>query len=352
MSLALLAPTYVETVRVGRSMSALYGDVDTLNFLLSSTLTGPTLQTWLGASGNEAAFLRAWNSPMGGLALANNLSTMKAVAASVTAMQAVAASATAMQAVAAGAASMQALIFSAQAMQIVAASATAMRAIAANLRAIETVANSSTAMQAVAASSVAMQEVAASNMAMRAVATRTTAMQAVAASSVAMQAVAARASAKQEIWAVNLAADAVLTSEIAKNAIWESDTALTALQANPTQISRQIGISGRTQYASTNQQSFTFVAQGTRVILLRRWYSGNERDYLRWSRSNDNLATPSGRSLYNEPAYGTQTGTYTSNNTYCNSETEAANLVCACNGLRRDNWHNGNTTLYVRYIPV
>ncbi|WP_170159001.1 hypothetical protein [Tibeticola sediminis] len=153
------------------------------------------------------------------------------------------------------------------------------------------------------------------------------------------------------VWASDTAADAVLTSTTAKTAVWESDTALTALQAAPAQIARQIGISGRTMYASTGSDSFTFVANGTRVILLRRWYGSNEYDYLQWSRSGGDLSTPSGRSLYGQPGYGTQTGSYTSNGSYCNSESDAANLVCACSGLRRNTWYYGRT-LYVRYITV
>ena len=197
----------------------------------------------------------------------------------------------------------------------------------------------------------AFESIVASSTAMQAVAASSTAMQAVAASATAMQAVAASSTAIQAVWASNTAADAVLTSTTAKNAIWESDTALAALQANPTQIARQIGISGRTQYASTGSPSFTFVAQGTRVILLRRWYSSNEYEYLRWSRSNGNLSTPSGRSLYDQPGCGSDSGTYNSNSSWCTSDGDVANMVVACNGLRRDTWTN-SYTLYVRYIVV
>ncbi|WP_162860575.1 hypothetical protein [Pseudothauera hydrothermalis] len=290
--------------------SALYKALDAVNRIdvigpdalaLLAGMSGAELEAWLGDIANRQAF------------------------------EAVVASSTAMQAVLASTSAWSAVVASSTAMQAVAASSTAMQAVA----------SSSTAMQAVAASSTTMQAVAASSTAMQAVASSSTAMQAVAASSTAMQAV----------WASDVAADAVLTSSTAKNAVWESDTALTALQANPAQIARQIGISGRVQYASTSSQSVTLVTQGTRVILLRRWYSNNENDYLRWSRTNGNLATPSVRGLYGVYGYGTQTGSYAINGVYCNSESDAANLVCACNGLRRDTWSN-NQTLYVRYITV
>jgi hypothetical protein len=131
------------------------------------------------------------------------------------------------------------------------------------------------------------------------------------------------------------------------------------LQANPAQIARQIGISGRTQYASTSSQYFDFVPNGTRVILLRRWYSGNESDYLNWRRGATSTGSASGviqpggsRVLYNVAGNGTVPGTYDNDTTRCNSESDHANFVAACNGLRRNNWSTGSTTLYVRYITV
>jgi hypothetical protein len=185
------------------------------------------------------------------------------------------------------------------------------------------------------------------------------AMRAVAASSTAMAAVAASSTAMDAVWASNTAADAVLTSATARSAIYESDTALARLQANPAQIARQIGIAGRTQYASTSSQTFDFVPNGTKVILLRRWYSGNEWEYLNWRRGTTSTGSASGviqpggsRVLYGNWANGSTPGTYNDDGTRCNSESDHANFVAACNGLRRDNWSTGSTTLNVRYITV
>jgi hypothetical protein len=232
------------------------------------------------------------------------------------------------------------ILSSSEAMRAVAANSTAMAAVIASSSAWSAVVNSSTAMNAVAASS--------------------TAMAAVAASSTAMAAVAASSTAMDAVWASNTAADAVLTSATARSAIYESDTALARLQANPAQIARQIGIAGRTQYASTSLQTFDFVPNGTKVILLRRWYSGDEYDYLNWRRGATSTGSASGviqpggsRVLYSSSVWanGTVPGTYNDDGTRCNSESDHANFVAACNGLRRDGWYSSRT-LYVRYITV
>jgi hypothetical protein len=204
----------------------------------------------------------------------------------------------------------------------------------------------------------AFERILSSSEAMRAVAASSTAMNAVAASSTAMAAVAASSIAMDAVWASNTASDAVLTSAAARLAVYESDTALARLQAAPAQIARQIGIAGRIQYASTSAQTFDFVPNGTRVILLRRWYSGNEYDYLNWRRGATSTGAASGviqpggsRVLYNAGANGTVPGTYDDDGTRCNSESDHANFVAACNGLRRNGWSSGYT-LYVRYITV
>jgi hypothetical protein len=217
---------------------------------------------------------------------------------------------------------------------------------------------SSTAMAAVVASSTAMAAVAASSTAMAAVVASSTAMAAVVASSTAMAAVAASSTAMDAVWASDAAADAVLTSHTARLAVYESDTALARLQANPAQIARQISIAGRTQYASTGLNTFNFVPNGTKVILLRRWYSNSEFDCLNWRRGATDtgfyygVIQPGGsRVLYGDWANGTVPGTYNDDGTRCNSESDHANFVAACNGLRRDAWSQGYT-LYVRYITV
>ena len=214
---------------------------------------------------------------------------------------------------------------------------------------VRRMAASSTAMQAIAASSTAMSALLANSAAWNTVVSSSTAMAAVAASSTAMDAV----------WASNVAADAVLTSSVGREAVYNSDIALARLQANPTQIARQISIDGRAMYASTSSSVYAFT--NSRVILLRRWYSTAEYDYLVRRRSaasgsngkDNSVLAPdgSGRALYGGWAYGSNSGTYNSNDSYATVDNDTANFVAACNGLRRDGWSQG-AALYVRYIVV
>ncbi len=158
-------------------------------------------------------------------------------------------------------------------------------------------------------------------------------------------------------WANNTAADTLLTSSAAKLVIYNSDTILAALQANPTQIARQIGISGRCVSASTASYPFVFVPNGTKVILLRRYYSNAEFDCIDWARGSTTAAVgqgPSGggRNLdTNTLALGTLSGVYTSNGVMPTTNNATANFVSAANGLqRRSSWYG--VTLYVIYITV
>ena len=159
------------------------------------------------------------------------------------------------------------------------------------------------------------------------------------------------------VWASNTAADAVLTSSTAKLAVYNADTALAALQANPTQVTRQIGIGGRCVSASTAASSFVFVPNGTKVILLRRYYSNTEHDCIDWARGSTTSGIgqgPSGggRNLdTNAQALGTQSGTYLSNGVAPTTNDDTANFVSAANGLQRRTWVVGNS-LYVIYIAV
>lgn len=176
-------------------------------------------------------------------------------------------------------------------------------------------------------------------------------------SSAAMTAVAASSTAMAAVWASNNAADAVLTSSTAKLAVYDSDTALAALQANPTQVARQIGISGRCVSASTATYAFVFVPNGTKVILLRRYYGGTEHDMINWARGSTTAAAgqgPSGggRNLdTGAQALGTQSGVYTSNGAMPTTNNDTANFVSAANGLQRRTWSSGYP-LYVIYITV
>jgi hypothetical protein len=183
-------------------------------------------------------------------------------------------------------------------------------------------------------------------------------MSAVIANSTAMNTVAASSTAMNIIWSLDTASDAVLTSSTARLAVYNSDTALTALQANPTQVQRQISISGRTVSSTATGSTCTFASNGTKVILLRRYYSGSEYDFLVWGRGQTTdgtaggLTAPNGRSLYtNVTALGCTSGTYTSNGNTPTTDDATGNFVAAANGLRRSNWYNG-CNLTVRYITV
>jgi len=220
---------------------------------------------------------------------------------------------------------------------------------------------SSTAMTAVAASSTAMTAVAASSTAMTAVAASSTAMTAVAASSTAMNAVAASSTAMNAVAASNTASDAVFTSSTSKLAVWNSNTALSAYQANPTQVQRQITERGVT--SSTSGQSFTYVALNNKVILLRAFNDRNENFGLAWRttsttvsptlNSTDGVLLPNGDSLgLSAPAIG-RTTTYANSGTIPTANNANANVVSAANGLKRIIWTvSGNSTQTVIYITV
>lgn len=202
-------------------------------------------------------------------------------------------------------------------------------------------------MRAVAASSTAMTAILASSAAMTAMVASSTAMAAVAASSTAMTAV----------WADNAVADAVLTSPNAKLAVYGSDSALERLQANPTQVTRQIGIAGRTLNASASVSAFVFVPNGTKVILLRRYYSSAEHDAIGWARNSGMSAVGlgpagGGRNLDSGTwANGCVSGSYTSSGTAPSTNDTVSNFVSAANGLQRRAWM-GSQVLYVVYIIV
>ena len=303
----------------------------TMNAIEAGTLTGAALQTYLSDATLGAGRLADFNM------LINARGHARRMASSATAMAAVIASSSAMTAVI--------------------ASNSAMAAVAASVSAMAAVIASSSAMTAVIASNSAMAAVAASGTAMAAVAASGTAMAAVIASNSAMAAVAASSSAMAAVWASNTAADAVLTSTTARLAVYNADTALAALQANPTQVARQIGIGGRTTGAATTSSSFIFVSNNTKVILLRRYYNGTEYDFIDWARGSTTpgagvIAGSGGRTLdTGAQALGCTSGTYNSNGIMPNFNDDTANFVSAANGLQRRIWNNGNT-LYVNYITV
>lgn len=207
------------------------------------------------------------------------------------------------------------------------------------------------------ANAASFEAILASTEARTALVNSSTAMTAVIASATALSAVTASATAMTAVWASNTAADAVLTSSTARLAVYNDDTALSALQANPTQVARQIGIGGRCVSASTSASTFVFVPNGTKVILLRRYYGGTEQDMINWARGSVTAAVGQGpagggRNLdTGAQALGTQSGVYTSNGAMPTANNDTANFVSAANGLQRRTWSNGNV-LYVIYITV
>jgi len=308
----------------------------TMNAIEAGTLTGAALQTYLSDVTLGAGRLADFNM------LINARGHARRVAASATAMTAVIASSTAMTAV----------IASSTAMTAVIASSTAMTALNAND-------------QAVRIWMLAGTNQVYSNFAnVTAVAASSTAMTAVAASSTAMTAVAASSTAMTAVWASNTAADAVLTSTTARLAVYNADTALAALQANPTQVARQIGIgTGRVAIASVASTPFTYVANGTKVILLRMWTTGGSEDpslnFARGYTGATNSTTAgiilptTGENLGKTTVAFGHTTTYANSGTYPSTSNDNANVVAAANGLARYTWSIvGNTTQNVIYITV
>ena len=147
-----------------------------------------------------------------------------------------------------------------------------------------------------------------------------------------------------------------MTSSTARLAVYNSDTALAALQANPTQIQAQI--TARGVLASTTAAAFVFVPNGTKLILLRRYYAtAGEYDMISWARGSTTAGVgqgPSGggRNLdTGAAALGCASGSYASSGASPTANDASANFVSAANGLQRRSWSKGST-LYVAYITV
>ena len=210
-------------------------------------------------------------------------------------------------------------------------------------------------MRRMAASSTAMAAVAASSTAMAAVIASSTAMTAVAASSTAMTAVAASSTAMTAVWASNTTTDAVFASATARLAIYNSDTALASLQATPAQVQRKVTSGSLNE--NTSSESFVFKPNGTKVILLRRYYGNTESDMIDWARGSSSAAVGQGpagggRNLdTGVQALGCVSGSYASNGTMPIANDATGNFVSAANGLQRRSWAIGST-LYVSYIVV
>ena len=332
-----------------------------LNALMSGTMTGAQLTTYLSTGSNSGSFQQLLTLRGQVKVLTESSVAMTAVAASSTAMTAVAASSTAMTAVLASSTAMTAVLASSTAMTAVAASSTAMTAVLASSTAMTAVAASSTAITAVAASSTAMTALNANDQAVRIWMLAGTNQ--VYSTFANVAAVAASSTAMTAVWASNTAADAVMTSSAAKLAVYGNDTALVALQATPAQVTRQISIGGRVSTGSTSAGSFTYTPNGTKVILLRMWETGGQDDpslcFARGYTGTANSSTAgiilpiTGENLgKSSVAYGHNT-TYGNTGTYPSASNDNANVVSAANGLARCTWSLvGGTTQNVIYITV
>lgn len=161
----------------------------------------------------------------------------------------------------------------------------------------------------------------------------------------------------QTVWASDMASDAILSSSVGRNAVYNADNALTALQYNSNQVQRQI--TSRTTLSSISTQSGIFVANGTKAILLRRYYSSaSEYECLAYARgstsSTSGVTSGDGSRHLNTVAIarGCSTNTYVNNGSAPVSDIATSNFVGAANGLLRTNWAVTNSTVYVRYILV
>ncbi len=214
-------------------------------------------------------------------------------------------------------------------MREVAASATAMREVAAVENAVQEMVGTPEAIwgKAMAWGAISGSGMAVGKFVIGAAGLETAAyadMEAVAASSVAMEAVAASTAARQ--------------------ALWQSDTALLALQNSPDAVQCLIDSPYAVRGEATSS-SKTFKEKGTRLILLRRWYSStSEYDYLQWDRDGENLPGYGAKAVkYGEGYAGIGNGP--------DSNNSDANNVRACSGLRRNTWST-SSTLTVYYLPV
>jgi|GEM_PF-3258185 len=303
--------------------------------------------------------------------IANSPFAMRTLAASEAGSREVSASATAMREVSASENAVAVILGTDQALATVVASAVAMSAISASAVAMSAISASAVAMSAISASAVAMSAISASAVARDAIKNNPTAyasvlgnhmavgkfavgaagldpapfadIEAVAASSTAMQAVAASSTAMQAVAASSTAMQAVAASTAARTVLWQSDAFLACLQANNASIQAIISANLATT-KNTAASAFQFEAQGTKLILLRRYYDGaSESDYLQWDRNASNL-----------PGYGqpnTYDATYARSGSAPTANNATANCVRACSGLNRASWAVGNT-LTVIYLKV
>ena len=147
----------------------------------------------------------------------------------------------------------------------------------------------------------------------------------------------------EAVAASSTAMQAVAASTAARTALWQSDAFLACLQANNASIQAIISANLATT-KNTAASAFQFEDQGTKLILLRRYYDGaTESDYLQWDRNGSNLPG------YAQP--NTYDATYTRSASAPTTNNATANCVRACSGLNRASWGIGNK-LTVIYLKV
>lgn len=183
------------------------------------------------------------------------------------------------------------------------------------------------------------------------IASDSTSMAAIIGSTAAMTALASSQAAMTTIFATNAAADSLLTSTPAKTIIYNSDAALSGLQANPDQIQRQITARGVSSGVAVS--NYVWVAQGTKVILLRRWYvTGADFDAVTYGRDGTGVKMGSRSLNVNQVATGSVSGTYTSNGVPVSANDATGNFVAASSGLARDHWTVPGSTMNCNYLLV
>ena len=233
----------------------------------------------------------------------------------------------------------------------VSASATAMREVSASENAVAVILGTDQALATVVASAVAMSAISASAVARDAIKNNPTAYASVLGNHMAVGKFAVGAAGLdpapfadiEAVAASSTAMQAVAASTAARTVLWQSDAFLACLQANNASIQAIISANLATT-KNTAASAFQFEAQGTKLILLRRYYDGaSEYDNLQWDRNASNL-----------PGYGqpnTYDATYTRSATAPTTNNATANCVRACSGLNRATWAVGNS-LTVIYLKV
>ena len=233
----------------------------------------------------------------------------------------------------------------------VSASATAMREVSASENAVAVILGTDQALATVVASAVAMSAISASAVARDAIKNNPTAYASVLGNHMAVGKFAVGAAGLdpapfadiEAVAASSTAMQAVAASTAARTVLWQSDAFLACLQANNASIQAIISANLATT-KDTAASAFQFEAQGTKLILLRRYYDGaSEYDNLEWDRNASNL-----------PGYGqpnTYDATYARSGSAPTANNATANCVRACSGLNRASWGIGNK-LTVIYLKV